>query len=213
MKRIRDYIFKDFKLKALSLVLAAMLWFAISYIGDSKMTISVPVVTENMGKGLIIEKMGTDEVLVTIDGPISLLKNLKAREIKVSVNLSGVREGAHVFALEKEDVTVPKGIKVEGVRPDYMTMNIYKALEKELKVVVKLEEGLGKGYGVRSWYPHYVKVEGPEAALRDRNAIETVPVKGDFGQKEEEIDVPLAVKGTGITKTIPETVRVRLRRK
>jgi YbbR domain-containing protein len=212
MEFIRIHILKDYKLKALSLVLAAMLWVAISYIGESKMTVSVPVAMENLRKDLIMEKMETDSVLVTIGGPISILKNLRAREIKVAVNLSGAKEGAQVFALAKDNVMVPKGVKVEEVKPDYMAVEIDKAVEKRLKVVVKLDERWAGIYGVKTWYPQYVVVEGSEDGLKDRHTIETVPVNGDFKSKEEEIDVPLAVKGIFARKIKPETVRVRLRR-
>lgn len=212
MAFIRNYILKDYKLKALSLVLAAMLWVAISYIGESKMTVSVPISMENLRKDFMLEKLDTDSVLVTINGPISILKNLRARDIRVAVNLSGAKEGAQVLALAKDNVTVPKGVKVEEVKPDYVALEIDKAVEKRLKVVVKLDEKWAGIYGVRTWYPQYVVVEGPEEELRDRQTIETVPANGDFKNKEEEIDVPLAVKGISARKIKPETVRVRLRR-
>jgi YbbR domain-containing protein len=212
MKPVKDYILKDVKLKALSLILATMLWFAISNIGESKMTISVPVVAENMGKEFTLEKIGADAVLVTINGPISILKNLRARDIKVAVDLSGMKEGTHVFSLAKNNVTAPKGIRVEEVRPDYMAVNIDRTVEKRLKVVVILDEKWADTYAIRSWHPQYVRGEGPSAALKDKDVIETAPVNGAFRHKEEEVDVPLASKGMGITKLKPETVRVRLRR-
>jgi len=209
---IRNYILKDYKLKALSLVLAAMLWVAISYIGESKMTVSVPVSMENLRKDFLLEKMDTDSVLVTIGGPISILKNLRARDIRVTVNLSGAKEGQQVFTLVKDNVTVPKGVKVEEIKPDYIAAEFDKAVEKRLKVVVKLDERWLGVYGVRSWYPQYVTVEGSEEELKARQTIETVPVSGDFKSREEEIDVPLSVKGIFARKIKPETVRVRLRR-
>ena len=209
---LRKHILKDYKLKALSLVLAAMLWVAISYIGESKMTVSVPVAMENLRKDFIAEKTETDSVLVTIGGPISILKNLRARDIRVSVDLSGAKKGAQVFALAKDNVTVPKGVKVEEVKPDYLAIEIDKAVEKRLKVVVKLDERWVGIYGVKSWYPQYVVAEGAEDELRDREYIETMPVNGDFKNKEEDFDVPLAVKGISLRKIKPETIRVRLRR-
>ena len=208
---LRNYILKDYKLKVLSLILAAMLWVAISYIGESKMTVSIPVAMEGLRKELIMEKMETDSVLVTIGGPISILKNLRARDIKVAVNLSGAKEGAQVFTLAKDNVTVPKGVKVEEVKPDYIALEIDKAVEKRLKVVVKLDERWTGTYGIKTWHPQYVIVEGSEEGLKNRQVIETVPVNGNFKDKEEEIDVPLA-KGIFARKIRPETIRVRLRR-
>ncbi len=212
MRFIRKYVLNNLKLKALSLVLAAMLWFAISYTGEMKMTISVPVTAEKLRKGFFIGKMDTDAVLVTIGGPISILKNLRARDIRVTVDLSGSKEGPQVFTLEKESVTVPKGVKVADIKPDFLAVRIDKAVEKRLRVVVKLDEKWKGRYEVQSWYPHYVVVEGAAEELQNRQTIETAPVDGDFREKEEELYVPLAVKGLVAKKVTPETVVVRIRR-
>ncbi|HEY3276516.1 MAG TPA: CdaR family protein [Syntrophorhabdaceae bacterium] len=213
MRLVKDYILKDLKLKALSVILAGMLWFAISYIGESKMTVSVPVIVEYLGKGLLISKMDSDAVLVTIGGPISILKNLRARDIRLKINLSGAREGSQVLSLDKGSVTVPKGVKVEEVKPDYLAINIDKAVEKKLRVIVKLDEKWVHLYDVKSCYPAYVLVEGAGQELSKAREIETVPVEGEFSRKEEEMDVPLSAKGMDIRKMNPETVRVRIRRK
>ncbi|MDR2017880.1 MAG: hypothetical protein LBQ00_03240 [Syntrophobacterales bacterium] len=212
MGLVRNHILKDYRLKALSLVLAAMFWVAISYIGESKMTVSVPVAMENIREDLIMEKIETDSVLVTIGGPISILKNLRARDIRVAISLSGAKGGTQVFELDKDNVTVPKGVKVEDVKPDYMVVEIGKAVEKRLRVVVKLDKRWAGIYGVGTWYPQYAVVEGSEEVLKDREVIETVPVNGDFKDKKEEIDVPLVTKGIFVRKIKPETVRVHLRR-
>ncbi len=212
MKFVRQYILKDLKLKALSLVLAAMLWFAISYIGESKMTVSVPVITENLGRELMIGNMESDALLVTINGPISILKNLRAHDIRLVINLAGVKSGAHVFTIQKDKVVVPKGIKVEQVKPDYVTIEVDKAVERRLKVVVRLDGKWAGTYEAKSWNPRYVTVEGSEGTLKERETIETLPVDGDFRGKEEEVLAPLAVKGLLLRKIIPDAVKVRLRR-
>ena len=39
--------------------------------------------------------------MITVDGPLSLLKNLKADDIKVSVNLARAKEGRQIFSIRK----------------------------------------------------------------------------------------------------------------
>ena len=212
MGYIKQYILKDLKLKALALVLAAIFWFAISNIGESRMTISVPLLAGNLGKEFIIKKMETDGVLVTINGPISILKNLRARDIRLTVNLGATKEGAHVFTLQKGDVAVPKGIKVVEIKPDYTAIEIDKIVEKRLRTVVKLDEKWMNIYSVETWTPLYVNVEGARESFGDKNVIETIPVDGRFEGKEEEIDAALDTKGMVIKKVRPETVKVFLRR-
>jgi hypothetical protein len=107
---------------------------------------------------------------------------------------------------------VPKGIKVEAVKPDYVVLEIERTLEKRLKTVVKLDNKWKNLYSVKSWYPQYVTVEGPKVSMEKIDAIETVPIDGNFMAVEEELDVALDTKGMLIQKLRPETIRVIIRR-
>lgn len=209
---IKKYIRKDIKLKILSLILATMLWFAISHIGESKMSVSVHVSTNNLSKDFIVKKMDTDDVLVTINGPVSILKNVRARDIKVALDLSAVTEGRHIVNLQKSNVQLPKGIKVEDVKPDYIVMEVDRAMEKKLRTVVKLDKKWMNIYRVKSWYPYFVHVEGSVESLKDKNHIETMFVDGYFMNEEEELDVALDTQDMTVKKLKPETIRVILRR-
>jgi hypothetical protein len=212
MNFITKYILKDFKLKALSLVLASMLWLAVSHMGVSKMSISVRVSTDKLSRDLIVSKMDTDEVLVTLNGPVSILKDIRARDIGISLDLSNVKEGRYVYDLQKNNVRAPKGIQVEEVKPDYIVIEIDGTKEKTLKTIVKLEKKWIGMYSIKSWTPHYVNVEGSGNALKNVESIETIPVDGNFVSVEETIDVPLDAKNLIIRKVKPDIVKVILRR-
>jgi hypothetical protein len=212
MNLITKYIFKDFRLKALALVLASMLWLAVSYMGESKMSISVRVSADKLSRDLIVSKMGAEEVLVTLNGPVSILKDIRARDVVVSLDLSNVKEGRYVYDLQKNNVRVPKGIQVEEVKPDYIVVEIDRTIEKRLKIVVKLENKWMSMYSIKSWAPHYVNVEGSGNALKDIDFIQTVPIDGSFMSEEETVDVSLNTKDLIIRKIKPDAVRVVLRK-
>lgn len=212
MDIIRKYILKDLTLKILSLILAAMLWFAISYIGESKMSISVQVSTDNLSKNYIVKKMDTEDVLVTINGPVLILKNLRARDIKVSVDLSNVNDGHHIFNLKRSDIRVPKGINVENIKPDYVAIEVERALEKRLRSIVRLDKKWIGIYRIKSWYPHYINVEGSRGSLENKDSIETLLVDGQLKNEEEELDVSLDTKDMLVKRLKPETIRVILKK-
>ena len=92
----RKYILNDWKLKGLSLVLAVMLWFAISYVGESKLSVSVPVLPANLEKDFMIKSMDADDVLVMISGPVSALKNLRPKDVKVPLDVGELKNGRHI---------------------------------------------------------------------------------------------------------------------
>jgi YbbR domain-containing protein len=208
----RKYILNDWKLKGLSLVLAVMLWFAISYVGESKLSVSVPVLPANLEKDFMIKSMDADDVLVMISGPVSALKNLRPKDVKVPLDVGELKNGRHIVNIRKTDIVVPKGVEVEAVKPDYVIIEIERTLEKRLKTVVKLDNKWRTLYSVKSWYPQYVTVEGPKVSIEKIESIETIPIDGNFMAVEEELDVSLDTKGLFIRKLRPETVRVIIRR-
>jgi YbbR domain-containing protein len=208
----RKYILNDWKLKGLSLVLAVMLWFAISYVGESKLSVSVPVLPANLEKDFMIKSMDADDVLVMISGPVSALKNLRPKDVKVPLDVGELKNGRHIVNIRKTDIVVPKGVEVEAVKPDYVIIEIERTLEKRLKTVVKLDNKWRTLYSVKSWYPQYVTVEGPKVSIEKIESIETIPIDGNFMAVEEELDVALDTKGLFIRKLRPETVRVIIRR-
>jgi YbbR domain-containing protein len=212
MSFIRKYILNDWKLKGLSLILAIMLWFAVSYKGESKLSVSVPVAPTNLEKEFMIKNMDTEDVLVMISGPVSALKNLRPKDVKAPLDVGELKGGRHIVNVQNTDIVVPKGIKVEAVKPDYVVIEIERTLEKRLKTVVKLDDKWKSLYGIKSWYPQYVTVEGPKVSMEKIDTIETVPIDGNFMAVEEELDVALDTKGMLLQKLRPETIRVIIRR-
>jgi YbbR domain-containing protein len=212
MDFVRRYITNDWKLKGLSLILAVVLWFAVSQVGESKMSVSVRILPENLGKDFMITNMDTDDVFVTMSGPVSILKNLRARDVRLSIDLTDVKGGRHAINIQKTDVAVPKGVQVEAVKPDNVVIDVERVMEKRLRTIVKLDKRWAGIYKVKSWYPQYITAEGSKESLEKLDSIDTVPVEGNFVADEEELDVALDTGGLSIRKLRPETIRVVVRR-
>jgi len=130
MGMLREYIFDNFKLKVISILIAIMLWFAISYIGESRMSVSVHITLQNLKKNFIVRKVEPDDVLLTISGPVSTLKNMRAKDIKVTVDLSMSKSGSNIYNLQKSNVVITKGVKIEEIKPDYIIIEVGRAIEK-----------------------------------------------------------------------------------
>jgi len=209
---LRKYVLNRIRLKVMALVLAVMLWFSMTYVGESKMIFSVPISFEHLGKAMMVRDADTKDVLVTLNGPLSVLKNLTPRDISVALDLSRSNEGRQILMIRKADVFVPTSVKIESIRPDYVVVGIDKIVEKSLPTVVKLDRKWADIYQVASWYPKAVTVEGPKELLDRTNVVETLPVDGDFKRRQEILDVPLNTKPLEARRIKPETVRVSLRR-
>jgi diadenylate cyclase len=193
-------------------MVAILLWFSRTYLGESTMTYSIPITFDSLHRSLAIKEADTRDMAITLNGPLSDLKNLRPREIKVTVDLNRAKEGRQIFSIKKGDVVVPNGIKIENLRPDYVVVEIDKLMEKELRTVVKLGDTWEGIYRVVSWSPRSVSVEGPEDVLSDRTSVDTIPVVGDFRKQQEVVDVPLNIKSLAVRRIKPDTVRVVLKR-
>ena len=117
MDRMKRFFLENWKLKLLSLVLAVMLWFVVFFIGEMKKEISVPVFLNGLSKDYLVMKKDTDKVDITIQGRVSVLKDIKDSDIKASLNLSDVKEGENVFSITKNNIQIPKGVQIGQIKP------------------------------------------------------------------------------------------------
>jgi len=209
---VKRYIFKDFKLKILSLVLATMLWFAVSHVGETRMSFSVRVDFENLGKEFIIKRVDNEEIIVTVYGPVSILKGIRARDIKLKLNIGDAKEGLHVITLSENDVQMPKGLRLDTLKPDFVTVELSRTIEKKLKIIVRLDNKWKEIYRVKTWSPQFVYVEGAKESLEKIDTIETLPLEGNFFLDEETVDAPLDIKDMHVKRLKPEIIKVVLRR-
>ena len=176
------------------------------------MSFSVKIGVDKLGKEFIIKKIENEEVLITVDGPVSILKGIRARDIRLTLNLSDVKEGRHVFTLQETDVQIPKGVKVEALKPDFVAIELDRIMEKRLRTIITLDKKWTGVYRVKSWSPQYTFVEGSKESLEKIHSIETIPVDGNFMADEEIVEVPLDIKDMLVRKIKPETIKVVLRR-
>ena len=212
MHFIRDHILHDYKLKILSLGIAVMIWFGVSHMGESRLSVSVRPVTTGLAREYVVARIEPEDVLVTVSGPVSTLRNVRARDINVSLDLSALKKGSYIVSINRGSVTVAKGVRLDEINPETVAIELDRIVEKRLKVVVKLDPRWSDEYRVDSWSPQIVTVTGGEDLLRKIDVIETYPVDGLFKKDQESAEVALNTKDMLVRKLRPETIRVVLRR-
>jgi hypothetical protein len=208
----KKFILENWKLKLLSVVLATMLWFVVYLIGETKKEISVPVSIVNLGKNYAIIKTDIAKVAITLNGRVSVLKDIKESDVKVSLSMSNIQEGENVFNITKSNVQIPRGVQIGDIRPSSTKIDIDRIIEKKVKTVVKLDRRWIGEYEVKSCVPDYVIVEGPKRIWEKKTFIETLPVNDELKQAEEALTVSLDTEGAQASTIKPDTVKVVLKR-
>lgn len=212
MMNFKKYILENWKLKLLSVALATVLWFVVFLMGETKKEISVPVSLVNLSKGYVVMKMDIEKVDITLTGRVSVLKDIKENDVKVSLSASNVQEGENVFNITKSNVQIPRGVQIGDIRPSSTKIDVDRIIEKKLKTTVKLDRRLMGVYEVKSWSPDYVTVEGPKRIWEKKTFIETLPVSDGLKHIEETVTVSLDMEGLQTSAIKPEAVKVVLKR-
>lgn len=208
----KKYILENWKLKLLSVALATTLWFVVFLMGETKKEISVPVSIVNLNKGYVIMKTDISKVDITLTGRVSVLKDLKENDVRVSFNASNIQEGENIFNISKSNVQIPRGVQIGDIRPSSTKIDIDRIIEKKVKIVVKLDRRWMGEYEVKSWFPDYVMVEGPKRIWEKKTFIETLPINDELKHAEENVIVSLNIEGLQASTIKPDTVKVILKR-
>jgi hypothetical protein len=212
MMNFKKIILENWKLKLLSVALATMLWFVVYLMGETKKEISVPVSIVNLNKSHVVMKMDIEKVDITLTGRVSLLKDIKESDVRVSLNTSNIQEGENIFNISKSNVQIPRGVQIGDIRPSSTKIDIDRIIEKKVKIVVKLDRRWMGEYEVKSWFPDYVMVEGPKRIWEKKSFIETLPVSDELKRAEETVIVSLNAEDSQASTIKPDTVKVILKR-
>jgi len=140
------------------------------------------------------------------------LKGIRTRDIKLRLNLGDAKEGLHVFTLRGNDVQMPKGLRLDTLKPDFVTVELDRVIEKRLKTIVRLDDKWKDIYKIKVWFPQYVYAEGTKNSLEKIDTIETFPIEGNFFSDEETVEIPLDIKDMHIKRLKPDIIKVVLRR-
>ena len=208
----KKLILENWKLKLLSVALATMLWFVVYLIGETKKEISVPVSIVNLNKGYVVMKIDIAKVDITLTGRVSVLKDIKENDVRVSLSMSNIQEGENIFNISKGNIQIPRGVQISDIRPTSTKIDVDRIIEKKVKTVVKLDRRWVGEYELKSWSPDYVTVEGPKRRWEKKTVIETVPINDELKHAEETVTVFLDMEGLQTSKIKPDAVKVVLRK-
>ena len=127
---VRQFLFKDFGLKLFSFGLALMIWFTVFKVAsknelasglsltptENRVYSNLPVVILSSAEDVRSVKVNPKEVEVTVAGEAKILRLLKAQDIRVLVDLTGI--GAAHDLRKRIEVSTPAGVTYVRAEPD-----------------------------------------------------------------------------------------------
>lgn len=212
MRSLRYWITHNWHLKIVSLVLAAMLWLAVGNQASSEIGLEVPLEYRNIPARLEITGDMTSTVQVRLRGASNLIKDITAKDVSTTIDLSKMGRGEKIIPLSPQNVQAPFGAEVTRVNPSSVRFNLERTMMKTIPVVPMTVGQPSDGYeiGKIEISPATVDIEGPESRVNTLTSIATVGIRLDRKQSSIEQTADLDVPDPQIRLQHPSPVNVRI---
>lgn len=165
-------------LKAVSLVLAGLLWLLVSGEQTVERALRVPLEFTNLPPQLELVGSPPAVVDVRVRGSSGTLSRVAAGELSAVLDVRTARGGERLFHLTAEDVRAPFGVEVVQVTPASVSLTFEESLAKTVPVTVRTDGNPAPGFTVGGVTvdPPTVAIVGPASALKDLTEAITEPV-------------------------------------
>ena len=114
---------KNLWIKVASVVLALAMWLFVISRGQTEVSMEVPLVLENVPVGLRITESMTQTVVLSIRGHERFVESLRPEDVRVSLDMSGLRKGRNRFVLDHDNVDLPAPLMVLSIVPSSVSIN------------------------------------------------------------------------------------------
>jgi len=173
--------FRNPGLKFVSLVLAALLWMAVSRDLVVERSVRVPLEFQNVPEGIEIVGDPPGLVDVRVRGTSSQISRIETGEIVAVLDLRGARVGQRLFHLLTDQVRAPFGVEVAQISPPTVSLAFERSGTKIVPIRPSIDGEPAKGYvvGKITTDPATVEVIGPESHLDALTAATTEPITID----------------------------------
>ena len=199
MKKIKDSFLSHIWLKILSLIMAAVIWFVVMNVEDSKIIRTIQnVPVEMLNEETILESGGVYDVTegetvdVLVNGPRSVVENMEASDIRATADLSHLSvTNSTTISLEPAGTISARKASLLTLTPvdEYVTLSIEEETEKSIPIKVITTGNVKTGYalGNPAPTPNMITVKGPDSVLSNiveaRAVVDVTNAESDIAEK------------------------------
>lgn len=162
--------------KIIAIVLACGLWMLFSYRQEIvRRDFVVPIEYRNLAPDWIIGEPKAKEATAALSGTERAFNLMDPKELKMSLDMSQVKEGINEFLLTKDLVRYPSGISMVSITPARISLKIYKMITLDVPIEVKTSGRVSFGLALRNIevHPQTVSIVVPSIIPRQQIKIVT----------------------------------------
>lgn len=176
---LKRFLTAHFLEKMLAIIIACSLWVTFGHRTENvRRDFVVPIEYRNLAPDRIINEPKVKEVTVTLSGNEQEFNLLKPRELKISLDMSVIKEGENDITLSKELVRNSYGLSVVNIDPSQISFDTYKLIPLTVPVELKTKGKPHSEVIIRDTRiePKSVSVMAPSTVSRDKISITTEPI-------------------------------------
>jgi YbbR domain-containing protein len=194
-----------------------MLWMLVASETSSEIGMEVPLEYRNIPSQLEITGDTTNLVQVRLRGSANVIRQISAKDVSTTIDLSKMRAGDKIVPLSPQNVQAPFGAEVIRVNPSSVRFNLERTVTKTVPVVPTIMGQPSDGFEVGRVLvdTNTVEVEGPESRVNALQSIATSPIRLDRrqGRVEQSVDLDVPDPQIRIAHPGPVNVQVEIQRK
>jgi YbbR domain-containing protein len=206
------FISENWKMKFLALGCALLLWFYV--MGERRLEVAyaVPVELKNVPQGMVVTNDLPRNIDIRLSGPRALLSDLKQKEVRISIDLVGLKPGVTTFSRLDDHLRLPGGIQATRISPSFVDVKLERIIDKTVPVRPHLVGKLRGGDHLVAVdvLPERVSVRGAEGEITGVSEVLTERIELGEIKGNAELKVPLDYRGKYSQVEEFKNVRVRL---
>ena len=207
-----NWFTSNWKYRLIALVLAVFAWYMVTGRDKVDTWVTIPIEFRNLPKDLVATKGLDASVEVRLRGTRVSLNALKDTTPVYALDLSDIKVGENLIALDPANLKLVGALEVVAFRPSRIGLSVDQVLEKVVPVEIDMETDLSQDFKAVSTAiePAVVSVRGPQGIVRDMTSMRASPiVVGDITQPGRvTVNVPLDAPEE--VEVIPPQVQVTI---
>ena len=211
-----DYVRKE-KIKTGLAAVASVLfiigvWFSFSRGLETMITLEIPIEYMNRDARVEIIDTSVNVVNLNLSGPGTIIKTIRPDQVNIKLDLGKALIGRNTYTITKENITLPPGALLKGVKPSVVEVTLDVPISKMLPVQVawtgKLPENLILSEARLD--PEKLLVEGGSHMLKNISTIYTEKVLLDNISESGKISVKLVLNPASLKIALGSKDRISI---
>lgn len=179
MTFLRRWVFHNFWLKILSLLIATGLWLAISPDQEpAEVAIRVPIEFQHIPPHLEISSAAIPDAQIRVKGPERLIRQLRSTDVHAALELADAKPGERTFDLTSQQIHVQRELHVVQVVPGQVHLIFEMRLTRDVEVHPRMVGDPPPGMHIAKVLvdPAKVTITGPQHHVENVQFASTDPV-------------------------------------